>query len=165
MPPKENDNDEMIHNIPPSEVATQKERDEDEDKDEDDKPTVDVNPVPPTELPIKNVSDAELLLCCNEEHPIGSVDKGFGSTAARGMGMAYAIPWSTIVAMLAKVGLPLAKEGLIRLRVRISMTSWPGFIKNPIMNVLQEIIDNPAIFGQLEKSMAPKFKEYGGKPT
>jgi hypothetical protein len=92
-----------------------------------------------------DVSDDDLLLCCGSEQEHDSPKKATMGSLSVG---ATAIPWSIILAMLERIGLPIVMPSIQKLRDRVSAANWPEFIKRPILAALDAIISNPEGFAE-----------------
>ena len=84
----------------------------------------------------------------------GEKEKYEPKGAVAAMGGLMDVPWGTILSLLAKVGLPLAVPSLVKLRDRVAGTSWPGFIRNPIIAALDTLIAAPDMVDATRRRMA-----------
>jgi hypothetical protein len=75
-----------------------------------------------------------------------------GAVALSGPFGGLSIPWETILSMLKATGLPLVKASIVKLRDRIAATSWPFWIKGPIVAALDQIIANPDLFATFQRN-------------
>lgn len=111
------------------------------------------------DVKMKDVSDQELFSCLCNEHEVGSVSKGMGGssvgslTAGNRSYGAITVPWMTIATLLAKVGLPMAKPSLEKLRDRIQSSAWPNWVKAPILAALDSLLNDPTLFETFMRSV------------
>ncbi len=107
------------------------------------------------EKSFKSVSDEALEKCLfvtDEDAKNDKEKKAMkGALSVGGAFGALAIPWATIFALLKSLGLPLVRPALIKVRDRVAATSWPTWIKNPIIAAIDTILADESLLTEFER--------------